>query len=70
MEWFKQNTITLLLLLVSIAVSWGVMNARVDALGEKIERYPSQDWFELKFKNIDESIDEVNSRLKNHLEKP
>lgn len=68
MEWLKQNTITLILLLVSLAISWGMLNARVDALGEKIEKYPSQDWFELKFQNIDKGFEYVNSRLDDHLD--
>lgn len=68
MEWIQKNIITLLLLLGSLAVSWGMMNARVDAIMAKVDQYPSQDWFTLKFENVDGSLKEVNKKLDAHLE--
>ena len=31
--------------------------SRINALEQKIAKYPSKDWFELKFQNIDERFD-------------
>jgi hypothetical protein len=63
-DWLKQNFITLLVLISGLAMGYGVLNARVAAAETKISQYPSQDWFELKFKNIDDRFNTIESTLK------
>lgn len=59
MDWLKQNLITLAVLLVSMAIAWGMLSARVQAMEQQVAKYPSQDWFELKFQNIDDRFDKI-----------
>ena len=63
MDWLKQNLITLAVLLVSMAIAWGMLSARVQAMEQQVAKYPSQDWFELKFQNIDDRFDVVEKNL-------
>lgn len=66
MGWVKENAITLIILITSLAISWGSMSYRVDAISDRMDKYPSQDWFDLKFKNIDDGIGEIRDELHEH----
>lgn len=68
MDWIKQNSITLIIIISSISVSWGIMNSRVDAITKKVDSYPSQDWFELKFENVDKDLEKMNEKLDKHID--
>ena len=55
--WFKQNLYAFIVLVGGALIVLGIFHQRVSALEKKIANYPSQDWFELKFQNIDDRFD-------------
>lgn len=68
MEWLKSNIITLGVLATGMILAWAGLNARVEAIEGKVSQYPSQDWFELKFQMIHESIEENKKATLNNTE--
>jgi len=70
MDWLKNNAITLAILFVSMIIAWATLNAKVDALAKKVDQYPSEDWFDLKFNTIDESIRKVGEKIDTHINNP
>ena len=46
-----------------LAVAWGTINARVSASEAKIATYPSQDYFSLKFENIDDRFTDLQKQI-------
>jgi len=63
-EMLKNNAWAILLLIVSWVVGFALLQQQVNALEIKISKYPSEDWFELKFKNIDERFDAIEGKDK------
>lgn len=57
--WLKTNAWGIFIAIVSISIAWGLLSARVSAIEIKVAEYPSQDWFKLKFENIDERFDNL-----------
>ena len=60
--------IPLIIPLLALAVAWGTINERVMASEAKLAEYPSQDYFELKFKTVDDKLIELSQKLTDHLE--
>jgi hypothetical protein len=61
--WLKENSWNLIITVAGIIIAFSVLNFRVEALEKRIAEYPSQDWFELKFDNIDEKIDNARKQI-------
>ena len=59
--------IPLLVPILALAVAWGTINARVSASEAQLAKYPSQDYFELKFKTVDDKLTELNQKITDHL---
>lgn len=59
MEVVKKNAWAIALLIVGWIVGFALLQQQVTALEEKVSQYPSQDWFQLKFENIDERFDSL-----------
>ena len=78
--WLKDNAWNLIATAIGMIAIASVLLYRVDALELKIARYPSQDWFELKFDTIDkkfvevqkqfDKVDEQFVELRNEIKKP
>lgn len=68
MKWIKNNFITIIILFTSIIVGWETLSNKVDALVERVDKYPSADYFDLKFKQLDTGIEQINEKLDKHLE--
>jgi len=55
--------IPLLIPLLALAVAWGTINARVSASEAKLAEYPSQDYFTLKFQNMDDRFTDLQKQI-------
>ncbi len=67
-EWFRKNLWSFIMLLGGALVVFGTFHQRVGALEKKFANYPSQDWFELKFENIDDRFDSWEELMSNSIE--
>jgi hypothetical protein len=66
-EFFEKNGLNLVIIAAGMILAWGALNARVSAVENKVEEYPSQDWFELKFEGIDKLMGDFNKKLDDHV---
>ena len=57
-NWIKDNWSIIITAIGLIAIA-SVLNYRVEALENVVGTYPSQDWFELRFKMVDTAIADV-----------
>jgi len=62
-----KETWFLVLFVGGVIVAWTTLNMRVNAMVQKIAQYPSQDWFELKFSNLDNSVSDISIKLDEHI---
>ena len=62
-----KETWFLVLFVGGVIVAWTTLNMRVNAMEQKIAQYPSQDWFELKFSNLDNSVSDISIKLDEHI---
>lgn len=60
--WLKDNAWNIIVTAVAVTVAFVTLNTRLEAVEKKIAKYPSQDYFELKFGEIEKDI-EKNSGL-------
>jgi hypothetical protein len=67
-DWIKSNGLQIAIMAAGAILAWGAINARVSAIEAKVNEYPSQDWFELKFDNIDKQIIELDKKCETHIE--
>jgi hypothetical protein len=74
-SWLKDNSWNLLVTFVAIIIAWTLFNSRLQAVEASISQYPSYDYFELRFKQIESSIQElkvgqeaISDKLDNHLQ--
>jgi len=63
-SWFKENAWNLLITLVAIISAFTIFKTRLEAVENKVSQYPSQDWFELRFQNIDDNFGIMGTDLK------
>jgi len=71
-SWFTNNLWNILTVSVMIILGWGYLNMTVQANADAIEKlrnrvnnYPSEDFFELKFQGIDKSIGTLEVKVDN-----
>ena len=69
-NWLQSNLWNLVATAVGIAITFSLLNYRVQELEAKFNDYPSAQWFELKFENIDQSLDEIKNCIKDFTGKP
>lgn len=74
-DWVKQNAWNLIVTTAIIVSAFTLLNSKVDVLAQQtlenkinISRYPSLEWFELKFKTIDEKLVDIKTDLIKHTE--
>lgn len=63
-ELLLKNAWQLIIAILVMAVTWGVIITRVNAMEEKLAEYPSRDYFELRFDQLDQDIREIKESLK------
>ncbi len=68
-DWFKANILTLAIMLAGMLIAWGSLNARVNAMENKVALYPSEDFFTLKFQTIDDKLSDIQISLGNKVDK-
>jgi hypothetical protein len=73
-NWFFNNSWSLIVVFMTFAVGFALIKYRVDintqiiyALQERVNAYPTEQYFDLRFKNIETSLDEVKTDLKEHI---
>lgn len=59
-----KETWFLVLFVGGIIAAWTGLNMRVNAMEKQLALYPSQDYFSLKFENLDEKIDNLSAEIK------
>ena len=73
-SWLKNNTWNLVVTFAAVITAFALANYRINAMEVQIAKYPSQDYFELKFKTIDQAIQDlidgqkiITDKLDDHL---
>ena len=66
-EFFKQNAWGLIIAFVTLISFYALTNYRLTKAEEKIEGYPSVDYFNLKFKFIDQQLEDLNLKVTEHI---
>lgn len=73
-EWITNNLWSIIIAIVGIIVMWTTQTGRIESIASRVHAvevkqatYPSQDWFELKFKTIDDSLSGISGKLDTHL---
>ena len=59
-----RETWFLVLFVGGLIAAWTSLNMRVNAMEKQLALYPSQDYFSLKFENLDEKIDNLSAEIK------
>ena len=66
-NWFQENFLNIVGWIVAIIVAWTILNMRVGALEARVAQYPSQDWFQLKFNTIDTKLNDLSTKIEEHM---
>jgi uncharacterized lipoprotein YddW (UPF0748 family) len=80
--WLSNNAITLIIIYTGIIIGYAALKVQViatatevQAIQERVDTYPSEQYFELKFKTLednqnkmDETLKEVQASLNKHLQ--
>ena len=64
-KWIMDNLYNLILTAIGIVTVFTLLNYRVNALEQKLSTYPSEDYFTLKFKMIDDKLSELRTMFEN-----
>ena len=59
----KENAWAIAMIIVGWVVGFALLQQQVNALSEKVAEYPSADFFEERFKNINEKFSDMNKRF-------
>jgi len=62
--WLRDNAWSLIVTLIAIAMTFATLSGRVTALESRVNEYPSQDYFELRFEVIEKGIEENSILIK------
>lgn len=65
--WLKQNAWALIIFFGSLIIIWTTLNYKVNAMEAKLNTYPSEDYFNLKFQQIDKDLSNFGVLLQNHI---
>ena len=63
-KWLQDNSWNLIITAVGLVVAWTLLNSRVGALENKLEKYPSEDYFNLKFETIEKRLDSLDESVR------
>ena len=59
----KQNAWPLIVVIAGWLVGFALLQARVSTLEASVAEYPSQDYFSLKFQNIDDKLIDLQKQI-------
>jgi len=62
-SWFSENFLNIIILVGGLIFAWAVLNSRVNAIEKRVEGYPSADYFDLKFENIQNSLSSHDKKI-------
>ena len=65
--WLRGNAWNLLVTIIMVASASTLLLYRVDAIEKTLATYPSYDYFELKFRTVDEQLKSLNDKLEYHI---
>lgn len=70
-DWVMDNLMGIIVYAITIILAWAYLQSNVlantkdiERLNEIVSQYPSEDFFEEKFKNIDGSINDVKGQIR------
>lgn len=63
-SWLKQNAWAIVFFAGVTIAGYATLRAQVNAMEAKLAQYPSQDYFELRFKTIDDRMIELQNEIK------
>lgn len=63
-SWFRQNAWAIIFFTGVTIAGYATLKAQVNAMEAKLIQYPSMDYFELKFKTVDDKMIELQSQIK------
>jgi hypothetical protein len=73
-KWISDNLWNLAVTVFFVIMAYAALEQKViqqqsqlNALEQKVGQYPSADYFNLKFKNIDDSLNEIKQKLDQHI---
>lgn len=62
-SWFRQNAWAIVLFTGITIAGYATLQAKVTAMEAKLAQYPSQDYFELRFRTIDDRMIELQKQI-------
>jgi len=65
--WLRDNAWNLIVTGAMVFSTFTLLQYRVNAVEKKQAEYPSYDYFELKFKEIDKNLVELNATMRDHI---
>lgn len=66
--WLSNNALKLIGICAGLIGFFYLVQYRVDAIERRVAEYPSVDYFELKFRTIDEKLVQLENQLADHKE--
>lgn len=73
-DWIRGNSWNLLITAVAVILSFAYLNFRVEAIAKQVEtntgiiaKFPTEQWFNLKFQMIDENQKRIEEAIKEHI---
>ena len=73
-SWLYEHSWAMIVFFISAVIAFSLLKYRVDintqiiyALQDKVNVYPSEQYFNERFKNLEKSLDEVKTDLKVHM---
>lgn len=71
MGWFRQNLWAIIIVVIGFIATYTAINTknelRISAMEEKLAEYPSQDYFDLKFQQIDKDLSNLAVLVNQHI---
>jgi len=65
-NWLRQNWF-IIIFIGSLIVAWTSVNIRVNAMEKALAEYPSEDYFDLKFKTIEKDLANLGELMNFHI---
>ena len=62
-SWLKQNAWAIIIFAGVTIAGYATLNAKVSAMDKKLAEYPSQDYFSLKFQNMDDRFTDLQKQI-------
>jgi hypothetical protein len=67
-DFLTKNAWGIIGVIVVMVTFYSLTNYRLTRAEEKLAQYPSQDYFELKFKTVDDKLIELNQKITDHID--